>query len=124
MVSDLICHRCKTPNGILWSHAGMYFCDDCVRYRTPPILTLTRLWSQDTSRFYNPKIKAFEPMATHELYDCGFMLYNHKKFMSQKVNSFFSDIFVFRFFGNVVCNKIKDYDYWPIDFRECDNCAF
>lgn len=91
-------------------------CSSCYSAANPPVFLLTKLWT--TTSLYNPISKQYMPGGIRTMEACGFKLYNRKIFFSKVVSPVYQEILVFRYYGNVACNLIADYE-WPSHKIKC-----
>lgn len=117
----MLCSYCSKDTTTPIIQGNRVLCPPCDQIINPPVFLLTRLWT--TTSLYNPISKHYMPGGIRTLEACGFKLYNRKIFFNKTVSPVYQEILVFRYFGNVACNLIEDYN-WPLHKIKCHavNC--
>jgi len=96
-----------------------FHCRDCEYALSHPKLVVTSPWGLMHRGIFDSKGKVIQG-GIKSLERCGFRLYNHKQFLKSSMQYHYSNVYTFRYFGNVICRRLKGIQQvWPKHFREC-----
>ena len=98
------CYNCDDVTVTPVKYKSHYLCPRCFNRTRLPTYTLTKLWTGNT--LYDPKSGRYFGDAVEVLTRCGFKLYTKKVFANKEANGLYSEIWTFRYFGNVACRLL------------------
>ena len=112
-----ICGRdCKEKRRI----GKKFYCRDCEYALDYPKFVVTSPWGLMHRGIFDIRQQKVIQGGIKSLERCGFRLYNHKKFLKSGPQYHHSDVYTFRYFGNVICRRlVRTQRVWPKHFREC-----
>jgi hypothetical protein len=114
----MVCDLCGITVRVAMLHDKNAFCEDCYLKIKPPMLTLTKHWTNNT--LFDPKKRSYICKDLKFFIECGFRVFNHRIFSDNIASPVFKEYITLRYYGNLTCQMIPDFN-WPKGRQYCRN---
>ncbi len=119
----MVCDLCGITVRIAMLDDENTLCEDCYLKIRPPILILTRHWTNNS--LFDPKKRSYIGKDLKFFIGCGFRVFKHRIFSNSIASPVFKEYITLRYYGDLTCRMIPDFA-WPKEKQYCRhfNCYY
>jgi hypothetical protein len=112
----MVCDSCGTIIPFAVLQGRNRFCEDCYLKIKPPILLLTKHWTNNS--LFDPNKKVYIGRDIKFFEGCGFKIFSHRIFSNNTASPLFKEYITLRYYGNLTCQMIPEFN-WPKNRQYC-----